>query len=73
MHDFSIDATEIETFAKYVNDSPRKFANCTAKSANLDGIPHVLLFAAKDIAIGTELRYDYGGVSMPWRKVCVLI
>jgi len=37
------------------------------------GKPHVLLFAGKDIAPGEELRYDYGGGDMPWRKVNYLI
>lgn len=37
------------------------------------GRPHVLIFAGKDIHPGDELRYDYGGGDMPWRKVNYLI
>ena len=33
------------------------------------GKPRILLFAAKHISPGTELRYSYGGTSLPWRKV----
>jgi len=36
---------------------------------SINGRPRVLLFASKKIAVGTELRYDYGGGSLPWRKV----
>jgi SET domain-containing protein len=53
----------------YVNDAPRKFANCIAKSAFIAGRQRVMLFAAEDISCGTELRYDYGGDDLPWRKV----
>lgn len=69
--DFSIDATDVECLAKYINDSPKRYANCIAKPTLIDGGPHVLLFAKKDIKMGTELRYDYGGASKPWRKVCI--
>ena len=28
-----------------------------------------MLFATKPISVGTELRYDYGGGNLPWRKI----
>lgn len=51
-----------------MKDSPKKYANCMPKVVLVDSEPHVALFALKDIAAGTELRYDYTGDS-PWRKV----
>ena len=66
---FSIDATRCHRLARYVNDSPKKFANCSPKPLLIAGEPHVVLFAIKDIDVGMELRYDYGGGSLPWRKV----
>lgn len=66
----SIDASANERLGKFVNDSPRRYANCTAKAMLIDQQPHVLLFACKDIPAGSELRYDYGGGNLTWRKVC---
>ena len=31
------------------------------------------MFAGRDIASGDEIRYDYGGGDMPWRKVNYLM
>lgn len=58
---------------KYVNDSPKQFANCVAKPIWLCGKPHVILFASVEIKAGTELRYDYGGLQMPWRQVFIYL
>jgi hypothetical protein len=69
----SIDASESERLARYVNDSPRQFANCIAKPTLVDGRPHVVLSALKNIEAGTELRYDYGRGNLPWRKVGISI
>jgi len=30
-------------------------------------MPHIVLFAAKELEVGEELRYDYGGGDLPWR------
>ena len=30
-----------------------------------------IVFASKDIAGKTELRYDYGSSDLPWRLVCI--
>jgi len=39
---------------------------------HIGGEPRVLLFDAKHIPFGTELRYDdYGGGKLRWRKVHV--
>jgi len=65
----SIDASHGERLGKYVNDAPKKEANCVAKSKFLNGKPCVLLFAAKDIAPNSQLLYDYGGKELPWRMV----
>lgn len=66
---YSIDATECERMGKYVNDAPKKHANCIAKSLFLHEKPRVLLFASRDIPANAELRYDYGGKHLPWRQV----
>ena len=63
---FSIDAAEYSRFGKYVNDAPRRVANCYSKT--FDGTPHVLIIAGRDIGRREELRYDYGVANAPWRK-----
>jgi hypothetical protein len=67
---FSIDATHEEArLARYINDAPKKEANCVAKAVDISGRLHIIIFAgANDITPGTELRYDYGGGDLPWRK-----
>jgi len=64
---FSINGTNTDRLARYVNDSPRRFANCVPKAFFMLGKPRVLIFALCDS--GTELRYDYGGSALPWRQV----
>ena len=54
---------------KFVNDAPKRFVNCIVKPMVIDTVPHLVLFAAKRINPGMELRYDYGGGDLPWRKV----
>lgn len=44
-------------------------ANCITKVVSISGVPHVCILAGKDIHPGDELRYDYGGGDLPWRKV----
>jgi len=68
MFNFSIDGTSTNRLGRFVNDSPRRYANCSPKAMFIEGCPRVLLFASKLIPAGTELRYDYGG-TVPWRKV----
>jgi len=54
---------------RYINDAPRRKANCVAKSAFLADKPRVLIFALTNIEMNSEIRYDYDGNDMPWRKV----
>ena len=37
------------------------------KKVVVHSLPHLCLFALKDITFGTELRYDYGVKDLPWR------
>ena len=66
----SIDATFTEGIMRYVNDSPRKFANCEMKIIEQGGRPYLCLRSlGKGIKKGTELRYNYGDASsLWWRK-----
>lgn len=66
---FSIDASNDRYLGRYVNDAPKKQANCVPKPMMICGQPRVVLFALKDIPAGNELRYDYVGGDLPWRKV----
>lgn len=68
---FSIDATDNMRLGRFVNDAPRKTANCSPKALFVDGKPHVVFFAVKDIKAGEELSFDYGGGPLPWRNVKV--
>ena len=63
---FSIDVTNATGQARMVNDAVGKAVNC--KMDLFHG--SICLFAVKDIQPGKELRYDYGVVDLPWRKVC---
>lgn len=39
------------------------------KKVEVDGKPHLVLYALKTINAGEELRYSYGArVDAPWRK-----
>lgn len=40
------------------------------KKIELEGKPHLCLFAMKDINNGEEITYDYGGHDLPWRSRC---
>ena len=68
----SIDATNSQRLGRFLNDEPKRTANCLAKSYILVGKPRVLFFAARDIRCGEEIRYDYGGGDLPWRKVSMV-
>lgn len=70
---YSIDGSNSTRLGRFVNDLPRRLANCYTKVVPMNGRPHVLIFAGKDITVGEELRYDYGGGDMPWRKVIYLM
>jgi len=68
----SIDGTRSDRLGRYVNDSPRRYANCYPKTVVIDNRQHVIIFAATNISTGMELRYDYGGGDLPWREVNLL-
>lgn len=42
--------------------------NVCVKIVIVDRLPHLCIFALKDIQSGDELRYDYGIADLPWRK-----
>lgn len=67
----SIDASrEDGSFGRLVNDEHRH-PNCRMKKIEVEGKPHLCLFALKDIKDGEEITYDYGGGDCPWRmQVC---
>lgn len=63
----SIDASrEDDSFGRLVNDE-HKHPNCRMKKIEVEGKPHLCLFALKDIKEGEEISYDYGGDDCPWR------
>ncbi|XP_066531427.1 uncharacterized protein [Hoplias malabaricus] len=38
------------------------------KIISVCGVPHLCLFALRDIQPGEEISYDYGGYDLPWRR-----
>lgn len=63
----SIDGSrEDGSFGCLVNDKHRH-PNCHMKKIELEGTPHLYLFALKDIKDGEEMTYDYEGGDCPWR------
>uniref|UniRef100_A0A8D3B5C6 SET domain-containing protein n=1 Tax=Scophthalmus maximus TaxID=52904 RepID=A0A8D3B5C6_SCOMX len=63
----NIDASgENHSFGRLVNDEHRH-PNCRMKRIDVDGNPHLCLFALNDISEGEEITYDYGGGDCPWR------
>lgn len=54
---FSIDATNVRSVARMVNDSPEEKANSKMKRYVNDGVAHIGLFAKCKIELGEELRY----------------
>lgn len=70
---YSIDSTkETGRLGRLVNHS--KNGNCQTRLHPIDGTPHLILVASKDISIDEELLYDYGDRSKasisahPWLK-----
>ncbi|VDI54937.1 Hypothetical predicted protein [Mytilus galloprovincialis] len=55
---------------RFVNDRVGADENALMKRIVVDGSPHLVLFARRDIYLGDENRYDYGDASRnpPWRK-----
>lgn len=56
----SIDGTEETGYLGRLVNHSRSSNNLITKSVSVDGRPHLILLAKKDIAAGTELLYDYG-------------
>ena len=66
----SVDATFQRRLGKFINDSPPQYANCKMVAIHVDGKIHLCLFARGGvIEPGTEIRYSYGEIGLPWRKV----
>ncbi|XP_077978108.1 uncharacterized protein LOC144433636 [Glandiceps talaboti] len=69
----AIDATRIETIAKYVNDDHVKPNSTMKKVVDQSGTNHLCLFAIRDIAVNEEILYNYGeGLDLPWRKCSIM-
>lgn len=69
----SVDATkESNRMGRLINHS--KNGNCQTKLHDINGVPHLILVASRDIDEGEELLYDYGDRSKasiaahPWLK-----
>jgi len=57
------------SLGRLINDNHRK-PNCRPKVQVVDGKPHLVFFAIKDISYGEELLFDYGDTgNFPWREV----
>lgn len=66
---FSMDAShEDGSLGRLVNDA-HKSPNCKMKRLDVNGKPHLCLFAIEDIETGTEITYDYGKSEWPWRAL----
>ncbi|KAI1901182.1 hypothetical protein AGOR_G00057550 [Albula goreensis] len=70
---YCVDATKETTrLGRLINHS--KNGNCQTKLHNINGIPHLILVASRDIEAEEELLYDYGDRSKdaiaahPWLK-----
>lgn len=70
---YCVDATrESERLGRLLNHS--KSGNCQTRLHPIDGTPHLILVASRDIAADEELLYDYGDRSKasisahPWLK-----
>ncbi|XP_068937907.1 N-lysine methyltransferase KMT5A isoform X3 [Petaurus breviceps papuanus] len=70
---YCVDATrETDRLGRLINHS--KCGNCQTKLHDIDGVPHLILIASRDIKAGEELLYDYGDRSKasleahPWLK-----
>ena len=69
---FSIDSTFSGSIVRYINDTPKRYANCKIEKIINQGRPHLILVAKKDIPVNTELRYCYGDTrNLWWREQVV--
>ena len=64
---FRIDGGDCnDGIARYINDSPRKYANCSPKP--MPDMLQIHLYSTKCIKKGQELRYSYDMKDMVWRS-----
>lgn len=64
---YSIDASVDDgSLGRLVNDDSNP--NAKVKVISISRIPHLCLFALRDIQSGEEITYDYGGYDLPWRR-----
>lgn len=70
----SIDASRDDgSLGRLVNDEHRR-PNCKMKRIDVNGKPHLCLFALGDIQEGSEITYDYGDGDCTWRtQVCYTV
>lgn len=63
---FSIDASMDDgSLGRRVNDDAKP--NAKIWKLEVDGLPHLCLFAIMDIKESEGVTYDYGGTGLPWR------
>ena len=63
----SIDASVDDgSLGRLVNDNSNP--NSRMKIISVSQVPHLCLFALRDIQPGEEIAYDYGGYDLPWRR-----
>ncbi|XP_036932014.1 uncharacterized protein LOC119017757 isoform X5 [Acanthopagrus latus] len=60
-------SVEDKSLGRLVNDDHIK-PNCKIKAIDVGGMPHLCLFALRDIAPGEEITYNYGDSDWPWRR-----
>ncbi len=66
---YSIDASyDDDSLGRLVNNSQKP--NGKIKKIELEGKPHLCLFAVKDINKDEEITYGYGGHDLPWHSCC---
>ncbi|XP_048857640.1 uncharacterized protein LOC125725069 isoform X4 [Brienomyrus brachyistius] len=58
---------EDKSLGRLVNDEHRN-PNCRMKVVDVEGSPHLCLFAVRDILSGEEINYNYGDSDWPWRR-----
>ncbi|XP_017332097.1 uncharacterized protein LOC108270188 isoform X5 [Ictalurus punctatus] len=64
---YCIDASVDDgSLGRLVNDDSNP--NAKVKVISISRIPHLCLFALRDIQSGEEITYDYGGYDLPWRR-----
>ena len=69
--EWCVDATkETKYLGRLVNHAPGDYANLKPKMVVVNGVPHVIFLALKDIAKGDEIFFDYGERNQKTLAVC---